>query len=436
MSYSLYEVLYYLFVYSFMGWCIEVLVMAFRTGRFCNRGMLPLPLCLPYGVAMVILIIGIPTLRGEYVMQALLYIIVTEVCAGVSNNVSEMISGRKIWDYHRYSLLSNGWKRFAFVGSAASVAWVVVRLVHPIVFLGRQLIPFWILKILIWSVGIVVLAGAVLSVIAMHFYGPMIEFARLEEDKESFGRKLTNRFWNNLLRAYPNLEITDEETLEQEVEEKQIVFAEGLCLPKVWWVFLISAIAGDVIETFYCRLVGGTWMLRSSVLYGPFSVVWGVGAALLTVLLYRLRNSEDRYIFIAGFFIGGAYEYVASLVIEIVLGTRFWDYSNMPFNLHGRTNLLYCIFWGILGVVWVKICYPAMSRLVEKIPPIAGIISTWVLIVLMTFDLIISGLAIGRYVQRNTYPDLVRCDAVSEYLDENYPDPLIESAWENLVIQK
>ena len=46
----------------------------------------------------------------------------------------------------------------------------------------------------------------------------------------------------------------------------------------------------------------------------------------------------------------------------------FWDYSKIPFNLGGRINLLYCFFWGIAAVVWIKGIYPVMSAWIEKIP--------------------------------------------------------------------
>ena len=87
-------------------------------------------------------------------------------------------------------------------------------------------------------------------------------------------------------------------------------------------------------------------MSRSSVIYGAFSIVWGLGAVILTVVLQRFAGREDRYVFIAGSVLGGVYEYVCSVFTEVFFGTTFWDYSDMPFNIGGRTNLLYCIFWG------------------------------------------------------------------------------------------
>ena len=109
-------------------------------------------------------------------------------------------------------------------------------------------------------------------------------------------------------------------------------------------------------------------MSRSSVIYGPFSIVWGLGCAFLTLLLYRYRNKSDSTIFLAGTLLGGAYEYICSVFTEMVFGTIFWDYSGFAFNLGGRINLLYCFFWGIAAVVWLKLIYPKLSGCIEKIP--------------------------------------------------------------------
>ena len=77
----------------------------------------------------------------------------------------------------------------------------------------------------------------------------------------------------------------------------------------------------------------GWWMSRSSFVWGPFSVVWGMAIVLATVLLYKDRERPDRHIFLIGTFLGGVYEYVCSVLTEIVFGKVFWDYSKIPFNL-------------------------------------------------------------------------------------------------------
>ena len=213
------------------------------------------------------------------------------------------------------------------------------------------------------------------------------------------------------------------------------VFAAGCSFYKLACLFFIGAFLGDIIETIFCRLTAGVWMSRSSVVYGPFSIVWGFGAVLLTAILYRYRDRSDSFVFLFGTVLGGAYEYICSVLSELVFGTVFWDYSHLPFNLGGRINLLYCFFWGIAAVVWLKLCYPRLSKLIEKLPMRVGKILTWVLIVFMAINMLISALALGRYTQRNTTPD-PEPTALGQLLDQRFPDERMERIYPNAIIVK
>ena len=79
---------------------------------------------------------------------------------------------------------------------------------------------------------------------------------------------------------------------------------------------------------------------------------------------------------------------------RLVFGKVFWDYSKIPFNLGGRINLLYCFFWGIAAVVWMKMLYPFFSGLIEKVPKKAGHILTWVMLVFMVCNMLFSAMAL------------------------------------------
>lgn len=179
-------------------------------------------------------------------------------------------------------------------------------------------------------------------------------------------------------------------------------------------------------------------MSRSSVIYGPFSIVWGLGCMLLTAILYRMKDKSDFYIFIAGTVLGGAYEYVCSVFTELVFGTIFWDYSGFAFNLGGRINLLYCFFWGIAAVVWMKWIYPFLSRLIEKLPIRAGKILCNGLLVFMIFNCLLSSLALARYTQRNTQPagEQQAVSVLDEFLDAHYTDERMERIYPNAKIVK
>jgi len=434
MEYGIFELLFFLFCYSFLGWCAEVLYMAVKTGRFCNRGILNFPLTLTYGVAMDLLLLVMPTLEERYFLQFVGYMVITSACAQIASEVSVRLTGQSLWQQEMRSLYSGRGRGFVTALVLSGLAAVTMELIHPMLFLLCQMIPKLLLQV-VMAVLLVLLVLDMSSVLYTVRKQPVPEniqnlAGELQEQKRNFGSRLSEHIWKRLKKAYPNLRALDEEKSEEKTRD---VFAKGLCLDKLIWIFFIGALGGDIIETFYVRFTAGIWMSRSSVLYGTFSIVWGAGAALLTLLLHGLAGKEDRYVFLGGFFLGGAYEYMCSVFTEVFFGTTFWDYSDMPFNIGGRTNLLFCIFWGILSLVWVKICYPPLGRQIEKIPPLPGKILTWVCVVLMICDMVISGLAMVRYVERTNGVEAQ--NAVEEFVDYHYPDSFIEWTWPNLRIE-
>ena len=115
-------------------------------------------------------------------------------------------------------------------------------------------------------------------------------------------------------RAYP------QRKLKLPTIPKTGVFAQGCGFYKVFLLFSIGSLLGDIIETIFCRLKMGVWMSRSSLVWGPFSIVWGFAFASVTLLLYRYKDRSDSFLFLTGTFLGGAYEYLCSVLSEIVFG--------------------------------------------------------------------------------------------------------------------
>lgn len=355
MEYTIYELLFFLFCYSFIGWCGETLFVAVRRGHFHNRGVFGVPFSLSYGIMMDLLILVLPTLKDRYLLQVVAYMVITSACAQLAGEFSNRMTKAVLWEQEEHSVYAGKGRGFLDVLGMSAVAVVAMLLIQPMLFFLTQIIPVLVLKIIVFVLMAVVILDFIAVEYAVHRKPLPEKMKNLErgiwERKVGIGTWIADRFWRRIQLAYPNLKAGEEPVSEA---EKQYTFARGLCLDKIIWVFFICALGGDIIETFYVHFTAGIWMSRSSVLYGPFSIVWGFGAALLTMLLYRLAKLEDRYIFLGGFFLGGTYEYMCSVISEKVFGTVFWDYSNMPFNIGGRTNLLFCIFWGILALIWVK----------------------------------------------------------------------------------
>ncbi len=245
---------------------------------------------------------------------------------------------------------------------------------------------------------------------------------RLSE-AEKLEKKQTRKF--NIIPAAPTNAQIDVE------EHQRAHFAQGLTFYKLFWVFFIGCFVGVVVEIIWCMITKGHYESRTGLIYGPFNLVYGFGAALLSACLYRFRNRSKIFSFAGGLITGSVVEYVCSWVQEMIFGTTSWDYSNLPFNLNGRICLLYSVFWGILGVMWIKDIYPRMSRWILKIPNKLGKGLTWALLAFMIFNTVMSGLTVLRWTNRRE--GVSPANGFERYLDRHYPDERMQKIYANMI---
>lgn len=202
-------------------------------------------------------------------------------------------------------------------------------------------------------------------------------------------------------------------------------FAHGLGYSKLFWVFMIGNIVGFIAETLWCFIAPPhKFELRVSLVFGPFITVYGIGAVLMTLILYKLYNKRDIWVFLASMFVGGAFEYLCSFLQQVIFGTVSWEYSDSVMQINGRTNLMYSIFWGIMGMVWIKDVYPRLSRAIESVPKRIGKIATIIVTVLISIDILFSAVAVNRWTQR--IEDVPATNAVQEFFDKNFDDDFME----------
>ena len=213
-------------------------------------------------------------------------------------------------------------------------------------------------------------------------------------------------------------------------EGRKDSFAHGLNFYKLFFVFIIGCIIGYCVEMLWCYLRLGYFESRQGLIYGPFSPVYGMGAVLFTVVLYRFRHSSSLVIFLASGVIGGIFEYLCSLFQELIFGTVSWEYSNSPLNVHGRTNVFYSACWGILGLIFLKHMLPFFTNLIESIPNRPGKMIAWILLIFMVFDILISGAAIRR--QTNRHLGIPANNPVAVFLDEHYTDEYLKKVYPNM----
>ena len=425
MVYSFYQLLWLYMIYSFIGWCGEVVVAAVKRHRFVNRGAVSGPFCPIYGLGAAVVAVFFPELKGNPLFLFLGGMVVNTFVEYVTGRIMEMSLHKKWWDYSDQKFNLGG-----YVCLKTSVLWgictvLMIYVLNP-VFTGLVgLIPKLWGEIILWVLFGLLIVDFIGTVIAG--WGLKKKNGRIDQIREGLGRTskllentMTRRLQARMIKAYPNLE----------KDEKEDVFASGCGFYKLACLFFIGAFLGDITETVFCRFSMGRWMSRSSVVFGPFSIVWGLGCAMLTWILYRYREQSDRRLFLCGTILGGAYEYICSVFTEIVFGTVFWDYSKIPFNLGGRINLLYCFFWGFAAIIWMKGIYPFLSRWIEKIPVRIGKPLCMIMVFFMSVNIALSGLALDRYSKR--HDGLPAKNAVGELMDDWFPDPYMEKVYPNI----
>jgi len=150
-------------------------------------------------------------------------------------------------------------------------------------------------------------------------------------------------------------------------------FAEGLSFWKLFFFFVIGCLFGTLFEELLYFAMHGSYSCRAGVLYGPFSPLYGFGVVLILLILGRKNNSRGIFLtFILSSLLGGVTEYVVSLIVELFFKIRFWDYSNMFLNIHGRTTIPFMAAWGLFATILLKVLYPFLSKYIEKIPKRIG----------------------------------------------------------------
>lgn len=431
-----YELLWLFFVYSFLGWVLETAATTLKQRKFANRGLVNGPLCVVYGITAVLMSIGLQELKGVWLFVfAAVYATVAE---WISGHLIEKVFHERWWDYSKRKRNLDG-----YICISASAFWGVlgytaVRFGNRLVIFLLGILPYVLIKILLFVLVAVLFVDIFASVMLLSGKSRNVEkwaAADAGIDKISAGltRKINDVIERRIKKAYPKAVKTEEVK-----KESDGVFAKGCCFYKIILLFIIGAFLGDITETIFCRVTAGVWMSRSSVVWGPFSIVWGLALALVTLLLYKYKDRSESFLFLTGTLLGGAYEYLCSVFTELVFGKVFWDYSDIPFNLGGRINLLYCFFWGIAAVVWFKKLFPKIEMLIEKIPVVSGKVITWIMLVFMVCNIGVSCMALVRYDERSREDKTLQSEETKnnlkswqKWMDKHYDDAKMNKIYPN-----
>lgn len=200
-------------------------------------------------------------------------------------------------------------------------------------------------------------------------------------------------------------------------------------LYNLFYVFIMTSILGYVVELIWTFVTKGVFINHSAVVIGPFNFAYGICGVALTLLLYKFKDESYLKIFLLSFIGGSILEYIMSFGMEVVVGFTAWDYSNSFLNLNGRICLLFSVFWGILGILWIKILYPKIDKILSKINEKAYEIIAICLMVFILFDIVFTVSCVNRahMADKGIPPN----NGYEEFLDSTFNSKYLKNMFNN-----
>ena len=178
----------------------------------------------------------------------------------------------------------------------------------------------------------------------------------------------------------------------------------GMTVYQIFWFFLIYSFIGWVIEVAFHAVTLGK-VVNRGFLNGPICPVYGFGMLLVLMIYYLLPVSEETLevnawlVFITGAIFTTLVELIAGWALDKLFHARWWDYSDMPLNLHGYICLAFSIIWGIAVMIAVKFFHPLVLKFSPvAIPPKIG---WWILAVLYITTFVDLGITVATVLGLN-----------------------------------
>ena len=165
----------------------------------------------------------------------------------------------------------------------------------------------------------------------------------------------------------------------------------GFSLYHILAFFLIYSCLGWCVEVVYAAATTGQ-LVNRGFLNGPVCPIYGFGMILV---LFFLTPLEDNLLllYLGGVILPSALELVGGWALYKLYRTRWWDYTDKPFNIGGYVCLEFSLMWGVGAMVMVKVIHPTIAALVNIIPPLVGFVLICLLYAVYAADVVATAIA-------------------------------------------
>ena len=193
---------------------------------------------------------------------------------------------------------------------------------------------------------------------------------------------------------------------------------------EVLWIFMIYAFVGWCTEVGYAAVNRGIFVNRGF-LNGPYCPIYGCGVLIVVAVLTPLKENLV-ILFIGSFLLTSVLEFITGFLLEKFFDNKWWDYSNLPFNIKGYVCLKFSIYWGLACTFIMDILHPMIYKFITIIPHILGIVFISIFVGVFMVDVVITVSTILKLNQR-----LKAMDEIAKRI-HNISDEIGERVYENV----
>lgn len=153
-------------------------------------------------------------------------------------------------------------------------------------------------------------------------------------------------------------------------------------------LFLIYSFLGWCVEVSFVAVTLGQ-VVNRGFLNGPVCPIYGVGM-LVVLLVLEPVSQHLLLLFLGGMLLCSLVELAGGWILEKVFHTRWWDYSDQPFNLGGYICLGFSLMWGLAVTFAVRLIHPLIMGFLAWIPHTLGIVLGTLCYILLAADMVMT----------------------------------------------
>ena len=155
-----------------------------------------------------------------------------------------------------------------------------------------------------------------------------------------------------------------------------------------FFLFFIYSVLGWIVEVTYVGFIDKK-VVNRGFLIGPYLPIYGYSAIIMVLYLNQYKENPLT-VFILAMVVCTFLEYITSYIMEKIFKARWWDYSNLKFNINGRVCLKNSLLFGILSIILIYLLNPLLVKLINKMNNTWLIVITIICLVIYLVDNIIS----------------------------------------------